>query len=398
MAGPLNGLRILDLTTVLMGPIATQILADMGAEVIKVESPDGDVIRNVVPARHSGMGAAFINANRGKRGIVLDLKQPKGREALLRLAERADALVYSLRPSTMEGLGLGYEDCRRANPKLVYCGAYGFVEEGPYGGQPAYDDVIQASSGLAAIQAFTTAEPRYVPSVMADKIVGLSLVYAVTMGLLHRERTGEGQRVDVPMLETMVQFNLFEHTAGMQFVPPEGGAGYVRMQSEHRRPYRTADGHVAALPYTKRHWQRFFAIVGMPEMIEDERVTNAELRSRKVGDLYAKVTPALASWKTADILKALRDADIPCGPVNRLDDLPEDPHLKATGFLQQVEHPTEGTLLQAGVPIRFSASPGRPGRPAPRLGEHSVEVLAEAGYSEAEIRAMLATEAAVDGR
>jgi len=398
MAGPLSGYRILDLTTVLMGPAATQILADMGADVVKVETADGDVIRSVMPARNPGMGAAFLNSNRGKRSIVLDLKNPDGRAAFLKLVESADALVYSLRPGTMEGLDLGYDICRAAKPDLVYCGAYGFHEDGPYAGQPAYDDVIQSASGMAAIQAFTTGEPRYMPSVMADKIVGLTVVYSLSMALLHRERTGEGQRVDVPMFETMVQFNLIEHTAGMQFVPPEGAPGYVRMQSEHRRPYKTADGYVAALPYTKRHWQRFFDVVGIPEMIDDPRVTDSALRSRKVGELYAKVTPALATWKTADILQALRDADIPCGPMNRLEDLPEDPHIKATGFLKEVEHPTEGTLLQADVPIRFSASPPSPGGPAPRLGEHSVDVLIEAGFDQASVEALIASGAIIDGR
>ena len=398
MQGPLSGYRILDLTSVMMGPAATQIMGDMGAEIIKVESPDGDVLRLVQPARHRGMGAAFLNSNRSKRSIVLDLKKPDGRAALLRLVEGADVLIYSMRPATLEGLGLGYEACRKANPKMIYCGAYGFGEDGLYAGQPAYDDVIQSASGLADIQSYVTGEPRYVASVAADKTVGLTVVYAVTMALLHRERTGEAQRVDVPMFETMVQFNLFEHTSGMQFVPQDGPAGYIRMKSPHRRPYRTADGYVAALPYTKKNWQRFFEIVGMPEMIEDERVTNSELRSHKVGELYEKVTPALAGWKSAELLAALRAADIPCAPMNRLEDLPNDPHIRATGFLREVEHPTEGTLLQTGVPIRFSRSPGTPGRPAPRLGEHSVEILAEAGYDESEIGAMIGTGAAVDGR
>mgnify|MGYP003626918451 CR=1 FL=1 len=398
MQGPLAGYRILDLTSVLMGPAATQIMGDMGAEIIKVESPDGDVLRSVQPSRHTGMGAAFLNSNRGKRSIVLNLKKPDGRDALLRLVEDADVLIYSMRPATLESLGLGYEVCRDVNPNMIYCGAYGFGEDGPYAGQPAYDDVIQSASGLADIQGYVTGEPRYVPSVAADKTVGLTVVYAVTMALLHRERTGEAQRVDVPMFETMVQFNLFEHTSGLQFVPPEGPAGYIRMKSEHRRPYKTADGYVAALPYTKKNWRRFFEIVGLPEMMDDPRVTNSELRSHKVGELYEKVTPALAGWKTADLLEALKAADIPCAPMNRLEDLPNDPHIRATGFLREVEHPTEGTLLQTGVPIRFSHSPGAPGRPAPRLGEHSVEVLTEAGFDEGAIAALIASGAIVDGR
>ncbi len=398
MPGPLSGFRILDLTSVLMGPFATQILGDMGAEVIKVESPEGDVVRSIGPARNRGMGAAFLNSNRSKRAIMLDLKQAAGKAAMERLVERADVFIFSMRPATLEALGLGYKDCRRINPRIVYCGAYGYHEDGPYAGRPAYDDVIQGASGLAAIQGMTTGEPRYMPSVMADKTVGISVVYAVSMALLHRERTGEGQRVDIPMFETMVQFNLVEHISGMHFVPPEGGAGYERMLSPNRRPYKTADGYVAALPYTTRHWQKFFTLVGRPEMTEDARVTDPVRRSEAIDELYAMVTEALAGWKTGDILRALQDADIPSGPINALDDLPNDPHLAATDFFREFEHPTEGRLKQPGVPIRFSRSPGAPGRPAPHLGEHSLEILREAGITDQEINAMLESGATKDGR
>jgi len=258
--------------------------------------------------------------------------------------------------------------------------------------------VIQGASGLASIQAMTTGEPRYMPSTLADKTAGLTATYAVSMALLHRERTGEGQRVDVPMFETMVQFNLLDHISGMYFVPAEGPPGYARMAAEHRRPYRTADGYVCTLPYTTRHWRRFFEIVGRPEMGDDPRVCDPTQRSEHIDELYAMVSEALTGWKTADILSALQQADIPSGPINTLADLPDDPHLAAIGFFEERDHPTEGRIMEAAPPVRFARTPPAPGRPAPRHGEHSIEVLREIGYSEAEIEAMVAAGAVMDGR
>jgi len=397
MPGALDGYRILDLTSVFLGPFATQTLGDHGADVIKVEAPEGDITRDIQPARNRGMGAVLLNANRSKRAIVLDLKKPEGRDALLRLAETADVLVYSVRPKAMERLGLGYADLCRANPKIIYAGVLGFRPGGPYSDKAAYDDVIQGLSGLVATQAFTTGEPRYVPGSVVDKIVGVHLVYAITMALLHRERTGEGQEVEVPMLECMTGFNLLEHAAGMLFEPPLGEPGYARARTPYRRPYRTSDGYVCMLPYTRRHWQDFFRLIGREDMVEDPRVTNPAKRSESVDELYRMVAAAVETWTTKDLIAALDGADIPAGPVHELAAVYDDPHLNATGFFRHVEHPTEGPLVLTDVPVGFSKSPGAIRRHAPRLGEQSVELLREAGYSDADIERMIADGVTVDG-
>jgi crotonobetainyl-CoA:carnitine CoA-transferase CaiB-like acyl-CoA transferase len=389
MPGSLAGYRILDLTSVFLGPFATQILGDNGADVIKIEAPEGDITRDIQPARNRGMGTVFLNANRNKRSLVLDLKKPAGRDALLRLVKSADVLVYSVRPEAMERLGLGYEACRAANPKIIYAGALGFRPDGPYSGKAAYDDIIQGLSGLVATQAFTTGEPRYIPSSIVDKIVGVHLVYTITMALLHRERTGEGQHVEVPMLESMVGFNMLEHAAGMLFDPPLGEPGYSRSKAPFRRPYATKDGYVCMLPYTLRHWQNFFRMIDRDDMVDDPRITDPAKRSESVDELYRMVAAAVAEWTTQDLLSALDEADIPAGPVNRLEDLFEDPQLKATGFFRTIDHPTEGRIVLADVPTAFSKSPGGIDRHAPLLGEHSVELLREAGLSDDEIAAMV---------
>jgi len=397
MPGALDSYRILDLTSVFLGPFATQTLGDHGADVIKVEAPEGDITRDIQPARNRGMGAVLLNANRSKRDIVLDLKKPDGRDVLLRLAQTADVLVYSVRPKAMERLGLGYADLCRINPKIVYAGVLGFRPGGPYSDKAAYDDVIQGLSGLVATQAFTTGEPRYVPGSVVDKIVGVHLVYAIVMALLHRERTGEGQEVEVPMLECMTGFNLLEHAAGMLFEPPLGEPGYARARTPYRRPYRTSDGYVCMLPYTRRHWQDFFRLIGREDMVEDPRVTDPAKRSQSVDELYRMVAAAVETWTTKDLIAALDGADIPAGPVHELAAVYDDPHLNATGFFRHVEHPTEGPLVLTDVPIRFSKSPGAIRRHAPRLGEHSVELLREAGYSDADIERMIADGVTVDG-
>ena len=389
MSGPLSGYRILDLTSVFLGPLATQILGDNGADVIKIEAPEGDITRDIQPARHNGMGAVYLNANRNKRSLVLDLKKPAGRDAVLRLVRDADALVHSVRPQAMQRLGLSYEDCRSVNPGLVYVAALGFRPGGPYSHKAAYDDIIQGLSGLVATQAFTTDEPRYVPSSIVDKIVGTHLVYAVTMALLHRERTGEGQQVDVPMLECMVSFNLLEHAAGMLFDPPMGEPGYTRARAPFRRPFATRDGYVCMLPYTTKHWRNFFHLIGREDMVDDPRVTDPARRSESVDALYRMVADAVADWTTADLLAALDEADIPAGAVNELAALHDDPQLKATGFFRHLDHPSEGKIVMTDVPIGFSKSPGGIQRLAPRFGEHSAEILREAGYTKAEVATLI---------
>lgn len=391
MPGPLDGITVLDLTTVGFGPYGVQILGDYGADVIKVEAPpDGDITRGIKPYRNAGMGHFFLNANRNKRSVVLDLKNPKGREALLRLVETADVLVSSVRPAAMERLGLGYDDCAAVNPKLIYVALVGFGQDGPYAKRPAYDDIIQGLSGMADMQGGRSGVPKFINASICDKIGSQFCAHATIAALFARERTGEGQLVEVPMLESLVGFNLVEHNSGLTFDPPLGKAGYERTMVEYRRPYATADGYVCVLPYNTKQWQAFFRTMGKPDLADDPRVTDPALRSEKIGELYALVSDCVASWGTEAVLQALEAADIPCGRATRLDDLVADPHLQAVGLFQDYEHPTEGKVRLVGPGVKFSKTPpGIRSLPA-TLGEHSAEVLRQAGYSDAEIEAMMA--------
>ena len=389
MAGPLDGIRVLDLTTILLGPLATQILGDMGADVIKVEAPAGDAVRSLAPYRHPGMGALFLSINRNKRSLVLDLKQAAARRALLALAAGADVFVHNMRPPAVARLGLAYEDLTGARPDIIYCGAYGFRQAGPYGPKPAYDDIIQAASGLAALQGGLTEAPRYVTSAIADKTVALFVVYAVAMALFHRERTGAGQAIEVPMFETMAAFAMVEHLHGHIFEPPLGAAGYPRTLSPARRPYATLDGHLAVLPFTDAHWAAMARLAGRPELAADARFASVALRLKNVDALNAELAAVLATRSSAEWLAELDRADIPAMPVNGPEELRQDRHLEAVGFWQLREHESEGTLRMTDVPVGMSKSPGGIRRLAPRLGQHSIEVLREAGLPEPEISAMI---------
>jgi crotonobetainyl-CoA:carnitine CoA-transferase CaiB-like acyl-CoA transferase len=377
--GPLVGIRVVDLTSVILGPLATMILGDMGADVIKVEAPEGDILRWVAPFRNQGMGAVFLNANRNKRSVVLDLKQVEARAALAKLVQTADVFVHSMRPQAIARLGFGPEALLAQNPRLIYCGAYGFSERGPYAGKPAYDDIIQAACGIAALQRDEGGAPRYVRSILADKTTGLTVAYAVAMALFERERSGKGQAIEIPMFETMVAFTMTEHLAGLTFDPPLGPAGYDRMMAPHRKPYPTRDGYIALLPYTNAQWARFFDLAGRPEMKEDRRVTDPGERSRDIAAMYALVAELTPARTTADWLAALDRAEIPAMPVNEPDDLIEDAHLLELAFIRRIEHPSEGRLVQMGIPVGFTRTPGSVRRPAPRLGEHTEEVLREIG-------------------
>lgn len=389
MTSPLNGYRILDLTSVIMGPFATQNLGDMGADVIKVEAPGGDLTRAIGPARNPGMGAMYLNANRNKRSIVLDLKQADGRRALIKLAKTADVLVHSMRPQAMRRLQLDYADLKAVKTDIIYCACYGFGDDGPYAGRPAYDDVIQGVSGLSSIVGFITDEPRHAPALLADKTSGMAVTQAVTFALLHKEKTGEGQEVEVPMFETMVHFNLVEHFSGAMFEPAEGDFGYTRLKAPDRRPMATKDGHISLMPYTTDHWLRFFTAVGREDMLEDKRVTDPVYRASHIAGLYAIVADIVKNWTASALIDLLVEADVPCTPVNRLEDLLDDPHLSAIDFITEEDHPTEGKIRNTGIPIRFSKSPGALRRHAPTLGEHSLELLSEIGYSDADIETLL---------
>ena len=395
--GPLRGMRVVDLTTILLGPVATQMLGDLGADVIKVESPGGDAVRGAGPPPvDDRMGAIFLTNNRNKRGIVLDLKNPRGLEAMMRLLESADAFVHNMRPQAVDRLGLDYAAASARNPSIVYCGAYGFRRSGPYGHKPAYDDMIQAASGLAALQA-ANGEPRYVTSVVADKVTGLHVAIAVLAALLHRAQTGEGQTIEVPMFETLVGFNMFEHLYGRTYEPPRGSMGYPRALSPDRRPYRTRDGWIGALPYTDRQWAALFEIARRPDLAEDPRFATLPSRLAHIDEVYAMLGELLTERTTAEWLEAFDAANIPCMPVNRPDDLVEDPHLAATGFWQSLEHPDLGTLRFPGVAAQFSKTPGAIRRAPPKHGEHSVEILGEIGYEPAEIDALVAAGITSDG-
>lgn len=392
--GPLDGVRVVDLTAVFLGPLASQTLGDLGADVIKVETPDGDITRSIAPARNPGMGAGFLAVNRNKRSVVLDLKQAAGRAALQRLVAGADVLMHSMRPQAIDRLGFGPEAARAINPGIIHCGAYGYRRDGPHGWRPAYDDVIQGACGLAALQAYVAGEPQYVPNSMVDKLVGLTVSSAITAALFHRARTGEGQAIEIPMYETMVAFLFPEHMAGRSFRPPMGPPGYGRVLAPHRRPYRTADGHIGVLPYTVQQWQRVFRLIGRPEMAEDPRVTDGATRSRHVGELYAMVAEAMPDRSTADWHCAFDEADIPAMPVQDLEAVLDCPHLAATGFFETHAHETEGDLVFLGHPVRYERTPAGIRRLPPRLGEHTVEILAEAGFAASEIDALIAAGAA----
>jgi len=396
MPGPLDGVRVIDLTTVVMGPYATQILGDLGADVIKVEPLEGDVMRTAWPLRHPGMGHIFLNVNRNKRSVALDLKRPVARDAVLALVRGADALVYNIRPQAMARLGLGYEDVRALNDRILYVGAFGYSQRGPYAARPAYDDLIQGASGIPWLhRAAGNESPRYAPLIAADRTVGLQLANAVTAGLYWRERSGRGQRIDVPMFEGMLQVVLGEHLGGYTFDPPVGDPGYVRLLARDRRPYATRDGYVCVLIYNDKQWRAFLALVGRSDLLaNDTRFATHEARAQNYDVAYAFVADEMRKRSTDEWLQALQQADIPVQRMNSIDDIVHDPHLAAIGYFETVEHPSEGRLRSMKVPSEWSESTPEVRRHAPRLGEHTREVLAEAGLADDAIEALLASGAA----
>ena len=395
MSGPLNGVRILDLTTVVMGPYATQILADFGADVIKVEPLEGDVIRQAWPFRNPGMGAIFLNVNRNKRSVALDLKKPAALEACLALARKADVLVYNIRPQAMARLKLGYDDVKSINPRIIYVGCFGYSQRGPYAAKAAYDDMIQGASGLPwLLQKQGAAEPRYAPMIVADRSVGQQVASAVSAALYSREKTGRGQRVDVPMWEHLLQIVLSDHLGGYTFEPQHGEAGYARILTPDRRPYQTQDGYVCALIYNDKQWKAFFGVIGKPELMARPEFATQEARSQNYRTAYAMVAEEMKARSTAFWIEALERADIPVQRMNSLDDIVADPHLNAIGYLQVVDHPTEGRIRMLAVPSEWSETKPEYRRPTPRLGEHTREVLGEAGLSAQQITTLLETGAA----
>jgi crotonobetainyl-CoA:carnitine CoA-transferase CaiB-like acyl-CoA transferase len=399
--GALHGIRIVDLTSVVLGAYATAMLGDLGADVIKVESPNakngngGDIMRwagDTQSGERNGLGPMFLTINRNKRSLQLDLKNPAARDALLKIIATADVVAANVRYEGLKRLGLSYEDIKAVNPNIIYVIGTGYGEAGPYGGRPAYDDMIQAVSGIASMMSEVDGDPRprFFPTLIADKTAGLFMANAVLAALLHRERTGEGQFVEVPMMESMVTFLLAEHLYGEVYDPPTGPIGYVRVTAPDRKPYKTKDGYIAILPYSDQQWRDFFSLGGKPDLFDtDERFASYENRTRNIRQLYAMVDDVSVQKTTAEWATLLGEKDIPFARVNRLADLRTDPHLDAVGLFEKRNHPVEGPYWSLNHPVNYGGSPASVRADAPLLGEHTQEILKEAGLSDAEINALL---------
>ncbi len=395
--GALTGVRVLDMTSVFMGPLATQQLADLGAEVIKIEAPGGDSTRSLGPGGEKGMGALFLALNRNKRSVALDLKKKEARDALLQLARTADVLVYNVRPAAMERLGLGYENLRAVNPRLLYVGLVGFSQRGRYAPQAAFDDLIQAASGMSDVVARGNGSiPRYLPMAIADRLVGLYAFGIVSAALVAVSRTGRGRRIDVPMFETMLSQVLGDHLYGETFVPARGAMGYPRLLSPNRRPYATKDGHICCTVYTDANWRSFLRLIGKPELFyTDPRFATISARTRVIDELYGMVAQALLERTTAEWVEALREADIPCFPMHTVESVLHDPHLGDIGFFQEMDQPELGRIRQMKGPSEWSEGGPTIRRAAPALGSDTRTVLKEGGFDDSQIDHLLAIGAAV---
>lgn len=390
MAGPLAGVKILELTAVVLGPWACQILADMGAEVIKIEPPYGDSNRSLGASRNPGMAALYLTCNRNKRSLMLDLKKPGAREAVMKIARDVDVVIHNNRPQVMTKLGLEYKDFKEINDKIIFCGTYGYGKDGPYGEKGALDDSIQAISGIAWLTNMVLGEPRYLPTIVCDKTTALNVVYAVTAALYSREKTGQGQEIEVPMFESMVYYNMAEHLWGQTFDPAIGTAGYKRLMSYHRKPYKTKDGYIAILPYLDAHWHKFCKLAGREDLLDDARFATLADRVANIDDTYEETAKTMVHRTTQEWLDMFGATSVPTNAVNTLDGIIDDPHLKEVGFWQELDHPTEGKLRMTRFPVNFSGTPAENRRHQPVLGEHSTEILLEAGLSQQEIDAMIA--------
>ena len=380
----LSGIRVVDLTTVVFGPSASQALADYGADVIKVEAPGGDTTRHTGPSAEPGMSSLFLGSNRNKRSIVLDLKSPEGREALGALIDTADVFMHNVRPQKLAALGLAPEELLRRNSRLVYAGLHGFGQDGPYSGRPAYDDIVQALSGAAGACRRQTGTPRYIPTIVADKVGGQMAVHAILAALFQRERTGRGQFVEVPMFEAMVQFLLIEHFNARQIVqkaakddePEEEDLGYRRTLAEWRKPYPTRDGHVCFMPYNDRDWRVFFDEIGRAELASDARFSTVSARAQNIETLYKLLEGFISEHETAHWLAMGDRLGIACATVNSMADLEADPHLQFVKMFARLETGSDWQMRYVRSPVRLQDSEVEAKRP-PRLGEHTSEVLQE---------------------
>ncbi len=375
--GPLDGVRVLDLTSVVLGPMATQLMADFGADGIKVEGPAGDIIRSNGVSRKRGMGSIYLSLNRNKRSVVLDLKKEEDKTRLRRLIATADVLVHNMRVKAIERLGFGYDAVRELKPDIVYCVATGFGQDGPYRDKPAFDEIIQASCGFVGVSSLGKPQPEYSPNLIADKTVGLYMANAVMAAMVHRYRCGEGQYIEVPMLETMASFVLAEHMGGLAFPGSDEPAGYKRIVNGGRRPYRSRDGWICVLNYTEAHWTAFFNAVGKGELIESFDIGDRQKRNARIQEIYTAVASITPLKTTAEWVALCNELVIPVAEIQSVDDLPSHPHLKAVGFFEESQHPTVGPVRQTRPAVKFSATPIGLHRHAPELGENTDEILRE---------------------
>ena len=391
MPGPLHGVRVLELAHIILGPMACQMLADLGAEVIKVEAPSGDGLRTLgARSTHQNMASLFLACNRNKRSLVLDLKNKYARKLVLQLAEKADVVLHNNRPQVMTKLGLDYAAFRAVNPSIIYCGAYGYSTKGPYGERGAMDEALQAGTGISLLNKDANGVARSVPTAIADKTTALTAAYSILGALFHRARTGQGQELEVPMFETMVNYVMAEHQSGLAFTPAIGGPGYAPIIDPRHKPFATQDGWIALAPFVAGAWETFCDRAGLTDLQNDPRFRSPEDRARNLEAAISTVSPVIAGRSTQVWLDLFAGTAVPVAWVNSLEDLLEDPHLKAVGFWKTMAGTSEGTMRMPAMPITFADTPADIRRPPPRLGEHSFEVLRELGLSQAEIDALVA--------
>ena len=396
--GPLTGIRILDLTSVVLGPLATQILGDYGAEIIKVESLEGDLMRSNGVNLSPGMSSIYLTINRNKQSLALDLKSEAGKSILRQLIPRMDAVVHNMRVSAIDKLGFGYDQVVKLNPQIVYCAATGFDQDGPDKDRPAFDDIIQAACGLASVNSLGKSRPDYISTLVADKTTGMALVNAVLAALLAKERSGQGQYVEVPMLETMVAFTLAEHMGGLTRNPATQKAGYSRVLSGGRQPSPTQDGYIAMLPYTNHHWESFFRDAGEEALGKELGVTNRITRNANIQGLYAALHKITATKTTAEWIEICDRLDIPATPIYTMEELPSHPQLQAVQLFTDEIHPDLGAIRYVRPPVKFSKTPAKVRHQARRLGQDTESILIDLGYSQNDIQSLVNQGAIVNGK
>jgi len=385
--GPLSGYRIIDLTSVVLGPYCTQMLGDLGADIIKIEAPGGDIVRHAGPHVSKAMGPIYLTINRNKRAMTLDLKTEGAKQILHKLLKGADAVIHNIRAGGMRRLGFDYESVKAFNPEIIYCHAVGYGSKGQYAERQAYDDLVQAAAGASFMLPMQdgTTEPRYFPGLIADKTTGLHAAYAMLAAFLHRERTGHGQFVEVPMLECMVSFTMAENLYGHAFVPPKQPIAYSRSINRMRKPYKTKDGYIALMPYSDENWRRFFRLGNREDLMDDERYSTYAARTNNITDLYMEAEVIALQRTTDEWMKVLAEENVPCMCVHDLASVLHDPQLRDTGFLEERDHPSEGRYLAINNPVSFSGFSQEIEREPPLLGQHNCEILEEIGFSESEM-------------